>query len=67
MRKTLKEARLRAGLSQKQLAEEIGCSRENYSGIENGRLDGSVKIWQKIRTTLSVDPVDLLVMISEGD
>ena len=65
MRKSLKEARLRAGLTQRELADAVGCSRENYSAIETGRLEGSIKIWIQLQKVLSIEPADVLYMIVE--
>ena len=67
MRKELKKARKCAGLTQAELAEQIGCSRENYAGIESGRLSGSVKLWVSIQRALSLSPEDLLIIITEGE
>lgn len=36
---TLKEARLRAGLTQEQLAEKIGTKKTYISRLENGKAD----------------------------
>jgi DNA-binding XRE family transcriptional regulator len=36
---TLKEERLRAGLTQKQLAEKVGIKRTYISRIENGKVN----------------------------
>ena len=65
MRKSLKEARLRAGLTQRELADAVGCSRENYSAIETGRLEGSIEIWIQLQKVLSIEPADVLYMIVE--
>ena len=40
MRKNLKEARQRAGMTQKQVAEYLGISERSYQFIESGDRKG---------------------------
>lgn len=67
MREALKKARKAAGLTQKQLAERVGCSRENYAMLETGKSDGSIKVWKAIREALNITPEDILYIITEGE
>lgn len=45
MRKQLKEARMRAGLTQQQMAEKLGISLRYYKNIEAGERTGDFTIW----------------------
>ena len=67
MREELRRRRLAAGLSQKQLAGILGCSRENYCKIERGINKGSMKMWLSIQKALSIEPADILYIIAEGE
>lgn len=48
MRKNLKEARKKLGLSQKEVARQLGICQQNYSFIETGRQNGSIATWDKL-------------------
>lgn len=48
MRKNLKEARQRAGLTQQQMADKLGISTRYYRFIENGRRNGDFELWDKL-------------------
>lgn len=65
MRTMLKELRRKAELTQKQLAERIGCTRENYAMMEAGKSDGSIKLWIAIQKELGVSAEDILYIIAE--
>lgn len=45
MRKNLKEARQRAGLTQQQMADRLGIGLRHYKYIEAGQVVGSVELW----------------------
>ncbi len=63
---TLKELRLKNGdLSQQQLAEMIGCSRQTIISIESGRINPSVEIALKLSHALKT-PVDEIFALAEG-
>ena len=65
MRKNLKEARQKAGMTQKEVAEKLKISERYYRFIEAGTRVGDFEIWdslaelfgihQKILRELSVD------------
>ncbi|MEH0970694.1 helix-turn-helix transcriptional regulator [Micromonospora sp. CPCC 205546] len=44
MRNDLCELRLAAGLSQRELAQTLGVSRQTINSIENGRYDPSLPL-----------------------
>ena len=51
----LKEARLKAGLSQKQVAEAVGMKQPSYNYLEKNDKGGSAKL-AEIAKVLNVDP-----------
>lgn len=52
---TIREARMRAGISQATLAERIGMHRENYLRIEKGRLNVTIETLMRIAIGLGVN------------
>lgn len=44
----IKELRLKNALTQKQIAQELGISQGNYSGLENGKNDPSLSTLQAL-------------------
>ena len=48
MRKNLKEARQKAGMTQQQVAEHIGISLRYYQNIEAGSRTGDFEIWDNL-------------------
>lgn len=58
-RVNLIKARLDAGMSQDQVAAQIGCSQELYSLIESNKRNGR-KYWRALETLFST-PIDKLL------
>lgn len=56
----IKEARLRAGLTQKQLAAAIGCTQKDISRWEAGKPNPSIKNLKKIAYALNTKIEELL-------
>ncbi len=54
MRKNLKEARQKAGMTQRQVAEYIGISEIGYRQIESGKRLGAIKTWDKLENFFNV-------------
>lgn len=54
MRKNLKEARRKAGLTQKQVAEYLEISERHYKYIESGRVVGNIEIWDKLEDLFKI-------------
>lgn len=50
----LKEARLKSGISQKDLAESIGVAKSTYSLYESGKREPNVDTIKKIASSLNV-------------
>ena len=58
--RNVKDARLKAGLSQEQLAERSGFSQQYLSGLERGLRNPTVVTLFELAQALGVQPVDLL-------
>lgn len=61
----LKEARLRSGISQKDLAENIGVAKSTYSLYESGKREPNVNTIKKIASSLNVSADTLLGIDNE--
>lgn len=48
LRKNLKEARKKAGMTQQQVAETLGITERSYQRIESGEMLGSIKNWDAL-------------------
>lgn len=60
-RANLVRARLSAGMSQTEVARQIGCSRELYSQIENGIRDGrTMSIPEKLEDLFDIEKTYLM-------
>lgn len=56
----LKQARVRSGMSQEELANRVHLSVSMIQSIENGRRDGSTKTLIALAAALNTTPNDLL-------
>ena len=54
MRKNLKEARQRAGLTQQQMADKLELNLRHYQKIEYGEIGGSFEIWDALEDMLGI-------------
>lgn len=54
MRKNLKEARQRAGMTQKEVAEYLHISERHYKFIESGHTTGNVELWDKMEDLFKI-------------
>ena len=54
-RDILKKKRVKANLTQKELANKINITQSNYSGIENGYIIPSLKVFSKLAIILDID------------
>lgn len=61
----LKNARVNAGLSQKEVAEKIGVAKSTYSLYESGNREPGVPIIKKIAEILGVSADELLGIKSD--
>lgn len=61
----LREARLKSGLSQKELSENIGVAKSTYSLYESGKREPNVDTIKKIASILNVSADTLLGLDNE--
>lgn len=61
----LKNARERKGMSQKDVAEEIGVAKSTYSLYESGNREPNVQTIKRIADVLNVSADDLLGLNNE--
>lgn len=59
----IKELRMQRGMSQVQLAKEIGLSQTNLSNVERGRTGATLANLLKIRSVLKCKMADFFVNI----
>ena len=60
MRKNLKEARVKKGLTQKELADKLNLTTRQYCRLENKHSDGSLKVWVQLKDLFNI-PIDKLI------
>lgn len=56
MRHNLIQARHRKNMSQLELAEMIGVTRQAICKLERGHMNGSERTWQKLSAVLKAKP-----------
>lgn len=54
MRKKLKEARRKAGMTQQQMADRLEIGLRHYQKIEYAELNGSFEVWDALEDLLGV-------------
>lgn len=54
MRNQLKKARMKAGLTQQQMAEKLDISLRYYKNIEAGERTGDVTLWDDLEDLLGI-------------
>lgn len=54
MRKNLKEARQKAGMTQQQMADKLEINLRHYQKIEYGEIVGSFVIWDALEDMLGI-------------
>ena len=54
MRQNLKEARIKAGMTQQQVAEYLGIIEQSYQKIEYGKRIGKIETWDKLEDLFKV-------------
>ena len=54
MRKNLKEARQRAGMTQKEVAEYLHISERHYKYMESGQIIGNIELWDKLEDLFKI-------------
>lgn len=59
MRENLKEARQKAGMTQKQVAKYLHIGERHYKKIESGESLGSIQLWDSLEDLLNVNQRNL--------
>ena len=54
MRNNLKEARRKAGMTQKDVAEYLHVSERHYKFMESGHTTGNVELWDKLEDLFNI-------------
>ena len=54
IRKNLKEARQKAGMTQKDVADKLGISTRAYQDIESGKYEGKIKHWDLLEDLFGI-------------
>lgn len=54
MRKNLKEARRKAGMTQQQMADKLGIGLRQYQRIESGETVGVVEVWDLLEDLFNI-------------
>ena len=54
MRRNLKEARQKAGMTQQQMADRLNLNLRHYQKIEYGEITGSFEIWDALEDYLGI-------------
>ena len=54
MRKNLKEARQKAGMTQQQVADYLGISLRYYQNVEAGDRTGDFTVWDMLEDLFSI-------------
>ena len=54
MRKNLKEARIKAGMTQQQMADKLEVGLRHYQKIEAGDTNGSFEAWDALEDILGI-------------
>ena len=62
MRKNLKEARQKASMTQKQVAEYLGIKTRTYQDIEYGKIIRKIDHWDKLEDLFNVSQRQLREM-----
>ncbi|MCI9174443.1 MAG: helix-turn-helix transcriptional regulator [Lachnospiraceae bacterium] len=55
LRKNLKEARQKAGMTQQQMADKLGINERYYKAIESGERLGSIWIWDMLEDIFNIN------------
>ena len=67
MRKNLKEARKKAGMTQREVAEYLGITTRAYQHIENGNYLGKIEHWDKLEDLFNIHQRKLRKLFSMTD
>lgn len=62
----LKAARIRCGLTQKEIAKKLGMCEANYNGKENGKTSISVDDINKLADVLNLSTAEIINIFFDG-
>lgn len=62
---SLRELRFQKDLSQQELADKVGCTRQTINSIEKNKYSPSYLLVSKIATVLDVSPCDIVSIVFE--
>lgn len=65
-RKKLRNVRLHAECTQRDVSDGIGISQNIYSRIERGYMDGSVKHWKNIQAFFHLPDSEIWELMKDG-
>lgn len=65
MRKNLKEARQKAGMTQKEVAEYLGMTERAYQRVESGERLGTIETWDLLEDLFGIHQRNLRELSSD--
>lgn len=65
MRKNLKEARQKAGMTQKEVAEYLGMTERAYQRVESGERLGTIETWDLLEDLFRIHQRNLRELSSD--
>lgn len=63
--KSLKVLRVKNGLTQEQMANKMGWSRQYYAKTESGRSFGTVPFWNKLQKAFGVPDDEMWLLVND--
>ncbi len=63
--RSLKVFRARQGLTQEQMAERMGWSRQYYAKTENGRSSGSILFWTRLQDAFNIPDGEVWPLVKD--
>lgn len=67
MRKNLKLFRVKQGLTQGEIADRIGCNRNTYGAIENGKANGKLQFWNALKKAFDISDEEIGGLMKNED
>lgn len=63
--KSLKILRVRYGLTQEEMAEKLGMTRQAYAKVETGGGMGNVQFWRKVQNAFDLSSEGMWDLIND--
>lgn len=63
--RSLKVFRARRGLTQAEMGEKMGWSRQYYAKTENGRGTGSITFWMKLQDAFGIPDEEMWSLVKD--